>query len=248
MAAPAAIAGATLSDRWRIEQQPTEADTIPPVRRLITVTSALSLLLCMCTCALWVRSHGTYDQIRWADPAGRLWVTESGNGKLLLGTIRQWPCREPLNWQSATEERNPEGLPLFSYGNADPTCYSHGGATVDGFSPSWGEGVARLWYRTDGVPPQPGQWSEWFGPSAGIQPTAPLAYYEREVFHGAFALLFALLGGSLLVLRLAVGSVMARRARRFQAARLCPSCGYDLRATPNCCPECGAVPEREAVA
>jgi hypothetical protein len=58
-----------------------------------------------------------------------------------------------------------------------------------------------------------------------------------------WALAPAFLGAGLPAAR---ASVARRRRLRRLAAGCCPSCGYDLRATPGRCPECGTATTRPA--
>jgi hypothetical protein len=74
----------------------------------------------------------------------------------------------------------------------------------------------------------------------GVLFDPPVTFIEAHVHCGAVAGFFGLLPAIRLGRRV-TRSVAARRRRRRNPG-VCPCCGYDLRATPDRCPECGAVP------
>ena len=68
-----------------------------------------------------------------------------------------------------------------------------------------------------------------------------LSYFKDEWWLGDFLISGLLLAGT------GVWVVVERRRLRLEQRRrrarwICVHCGYDLRATPERCPECGAVP------
>jgi hypothetical protein len=192
-------------------------------RRLFTFFAALSLLLCVAIGVLWVRSYSHTDQIgrwrRWIDGA---LLREESSGLVSQGGAMVFIT---MSWSSPSE-----------WG---PGGYGSGGRP----------GRLPLLFDRSGWISDPQRWSEVrFADVDGVWKFCGICWEVGQAGLGGrygetLDVRFVRIpnGFVLLPLGLFPGVSLIARVRRDIRRRrgLCANCGYDLRATPDCCPECG---------
>ena len=163
--------------------------------RLLNLLTALSLLLCVAACVLWLRSYWLWEQWVVSTPH-RLYAIALRTGGVSIDA--HW-VKRPVRERSETHREGPwrEQQPLitqpqtalnrlgFFYGRTVRSDHVMSGLTF----PYWCVSVA-------------------------------------------------------CALRPALWLIGAARRKHRARPNVCSACGYDLRATPGRCPECGAEPAR----
>ena len=156
-------------------------------------------------------------------PFGQFWTTSwDGNGSGYLG--RGWIALNG-SFHLLREDRTMQPAPTsvanrYRHSGIDPIPGVHPKQTTLGFAY-----VSRV--------------TVWRDPGNGRRVTSTTQQLSFPIWLLAIVLAVLPIGWS----------VTAMRQRRLRVRGLCPSCGYDLRATRDRCPECGTpVPQKSEVA
>jgi hypothetical protein len=199
----------------------------------------LSFLLLVATLAAWTRGCAAreYVGVIRETTAGEWWVSREWGVDWGGGDVGV--CYGPARAGAADARAAgcPEGVRWGGRFNRYPPSPVRG--KYGGWAAGWVRAGhrARLW-DTAGVMAGWAQAFDWAGSASGANvPRADRRYYWFVVPCWAAALLFGLLPA-----RRAFAVARTRRAARRARAGRCIQCGYDLRATPERCPECGAAP------
>jgi hypothetical protein len=200
--------------------------------RLLKFLTIISALFCLATITLWIRGHYARDGL-WYSTDTMRYSIHSYRGQIWLWSLSIAPNPSAMVWTTPTRIRT--------------------GLQVDSVSDSWyapyigpRKGILLETDFTEaptGWTTRPRQWlgfryvsTDSWSPKAQLQQGYPTAS-SRAIFirHWAIVALTAILPA------VAAGQFIRNRHRR--RSNLCPKCGYDLRATPARCPECGHEPK-----
>jgi hypothetical protein len=180
-------------------------------RRLAVAVLALWLVVAAGCATLWARSYRVEDRFDWYDS------TVARNGETTHGYRTLFSARGHLALMLG--EQVFQAYPGWEVGS--PTNYERDqgswAVSPDPQSPPWGHGGFASFVDSSGIGAIPKR--------VIICPTwVPLAAFASPP--AVVAVL-----------------VVTRRRRRLsrRTTRLCLACGYDLRATPGRCPECGTI-------
>jgi hypothetical protein len=180
------------------------------LRILLNVATVLSLVLCMATAGLWMRSYTVAYEAQWCHSGEQSskYTIASADGKLGFFEMTK-------NWRTVLGQSYFVSFPVDPGGFQNPRLHWTGAGTWHGFA--WRVAC----HRDD----------------SGNYVTS---YSALTIPHWFIVLTTAAIPATQLY----------RVVRRFHGKRSngmrCRHCGYDCRATPNRCPECGTVPITKA--
>ncbi|MDB5173601.1 MAG: hypothetical protein JWN51_2374 [Phycisphaerales bacterium] len=181
-------------------------------RRLFTLLSALSLLLFVGTCGLWVRSYGRCD-VLWMERSHRFRLA-SERGKIEISTASKFSTEDNY-WSKIHRERPSPYSANWTFTHFSSEVASRRIISTFDFE---------LHHHEPGLPIGDAGWN--------------ISDYQI-ISSARVPFWFCAIAESL------IPSVWLWRVVRDPRARQrgsCRVCGYDLRATPDRCPECGTVP------
>jgi hypothetical protein len=188
-------------------------------RWLFDKFAVLSLLMCVAVAAMWVRSYFLDEHVGDIVTGGHASLVASFKGQLFLEHQSYWDCGDRV-WDREKINPGSEEIP----GSRESTCIWH---EAIGF----GVGSGTIY-----------TWPEYLYPDVLTQPPLTDPRYERNTFEALVIPYWAVVG------LLAVGPMrwVYQTWKRATAIPIgsCQTCGYDLRATPNRCQECGTVPSK----